>query len=244
MDTEQIEKPLLLNLTRYYLYPAADTAPDPDKENYTNSLFQLPIVELEKKFAIKEKKPDSAREQESEKKEELSRFSTTSRKFDWIYDEADTVSIRYYLFGKKTPLKTLQMEKQKFGGNFEVPLIDTLPSGARIEIAVGFQKYGHDIGSLPRSIYVETNRVKLISELETCKVKAGLFSFRSYCRLRVHVQEDLTGKVGVRNAESGCICSGIVWTRDGHDFVTEYLPVDGIWVLTNLPKSPYIYEFE
>ena len=240
-----IDSPIILNLARFYLYPAADTSPDPEKEDYTNTLFKpiakrLLILEDEKETVntITETKTFDNEQQE----EDVSGKNTLE--FNWIFDQADSARIDFYLFGEQKVFKSIQKTKPDFGGNYIVRPMPDLPSGARFEIEVVFTQKGHEIGKYQKRLYYETKREYLRADQEEVKVRYGLLNSETYIRLRIRDKQNLTGRVGIRNIESGCLCSEITWSKDGRDSVSEPLPVNGTWCLANLPKSPFVYQLD
>lgn len=244
--TQSIESPLILNLARFYLYPAADTSPDPAKEDYTHTLFRGPIA-----------KPLLGPEEETDTTEQMKQtntfdyehadkptMNTNSLEFKWEYDQADSVRINFYLFGEQKVFKSIQKTKPDFGGNYIVRPMSDLPSGARFEIEVVFIQKGHEIGKYQKKLSYETKREYLRADQEEVKIKYGLIKSETYTRLRIRDKHDLSGRVGIRNAESGCLCSDITWISDGRDSVSEPLPANGCWYLANLPKSPFVYQLD
>ena len=244
--TQSISQPMIINLTRFYLYPAADTAPDPEKEDYTYTLFKgiaKPLIGLEDETepssqSIKQNIADgiaNKKEKETEK---------SSLEFFWLYDQADSVHIDFYLYGESKPFKSIQKSKMDFGGSYVVRPIADLPSGARFEIEVVFIQKGHDIGKYPKRLYYETTKEYLYAEPEEIKIKMGTFNSKIFTRLRIRERKNMTGRIGIMNAESGCLCSDITWFTDGRDSVSEPLPNNGCWCLANLPESPFVYQLE
>ena len=130
------------------------------------------------------------------------------------------VSIRYYLYGENTPLAEVKKGKADFGGYFVIQPPANLPSGARFRAEIGFLRAGNEIGRLSREIFFETEKRKLTAGDEEYSVKTGFLRKTWYHRLRVQNASDLSGKVGVQNRFTGCVCYDISWFEDGGDCVS------------------------
>ena len=242
---QQTGKQIVLYSISYYLYPAADTAPDPERGDYTDILFRsTPFIwtNIQNRSGAQAEKPEQKERQDSGEEDDETGKGDSALRFNWEYPEADMVNIRYYLFGSTEPELSVRKSKPDFSGRFVVQPPASLPSGARIVIEIGFLKGGHEIGRYSRTIHYETEKVRLTAEEETYPVKAGLFKKTWYHRLRIRNASGLTGKLAIRNAMSGCICYDVIWNQDGRDSVSGPLPEGGAWCLANRPDSPYVYE--
>lgn len=245
--TELTERQIVLLLTSFRFNPAGETAPDPETESYEDSLF-LPEFELNlgirRPVVSKQIKNESGTEYSEPQEMATREPEKYSMKFDWEYPDAETVCIRYFLFGQAEPIKEIQKDKLSFGGFFVVKPIPSLPSGARIDVEIRFLKLGHQVGKYSKPIQFETEKVQIQAEEETYVVKTGLFKKAWYHRFRVRGVSGLTGRICIQNAVSGCKCMQISWMQDGPDSVSEPIPEGGAWRLMNRPDSPYVYQLD
>ncbi len=248
-DVLPTESPVIACVTSFYLYPAAETAPDPDKEDFTKVLFRKKInlnIQWENPAGKQENKqwkdPENIHSDVSVQKPAA---SSGPMCFQWEYDQADAVNIRYMTIDNEL-IEEVKRNKQSFGGKFEIVPVRTLPSGVRMNIEILFLRYDHEIGRYSRTFYYETAKQRLEISVEYTDLKAGMFKKIRCRRFRAHNAdaERLQGCVCVRNEMSGCICKHIVWQQDRRDCISGVLPEDGSWSVINRPDSPYVYQLE
>lgn len=241
------ELPIIACIGCYYLYPASETAPDPEREDFTQTMFTHRIsldIPWDSESTPTQEKPVERNigiqfEHDQEKKEDASE----SLNFQWEYEQAEAVNIRYITIDNKL-VEEVKRDKQSFGGKYTIVPSRTLPSGMRLNIEVLFLRSGHEIGKYSNVFYYETAKQRLETAMEYTELKGGLFKkirCRRYRAFNVSV-EQVKGYVCVRNEISGCICKHIVWEQDNRDCVSEALPEDGAWSIINRPDSPYIYQ--
>lgn len=243
------ELPIVACVSCYYLYPAADTAPNPEREDLTRIMFGKKInVNIPWANEKKEKARDIQQEHvqwyASGSNKDRS-CSPDSLAFQWEYEQADAVNIRYMSIDHKV-IEEIRRDKQSFGGKFEIIPPASLPSGMRINIEVLFLRSGHEIGKCSKTFYYETAKQRLEITTEYMDLKGGLFKKIRSRRFRAFNadSERLRGFVCVRNEISGCICKHISWEQDGKDCISEALPEDGAWSVINRPDSPYVYQLD
>ncbi len=249
VDAFPTELPIVACVSCYYLYPAADTAPNPENEDFTQGMFaqriRLNIPWAHGKTSSPENTSHDYTEPLPAEIQDEKNIISDSLNFQWEYDQADTVNIRYLTIDNKL-IEETKRNKQSFGGRFSVVPPRTLPSGMRMNIEILFLRSGHEIGKYSKVFYYETAKQRLETSLEYIDLKNGLFK-RIRCRRFRAFNADIDrikGYICVRNEISGCVCKHVVWEQDGRDCVSEVLPEDGAWLIINRPDSPYIYQLD
>ena len=243
----QTELPAVLRVISYYLYPAAETAPDPAKEDLTDLLFRKKMNGIQWQdsgtFENDHQEPASAMDTDHQPPER-DIPTEDSLRFFWVQTRSTEVEIQYRLAGTSELLLKETRSKASFGGTFEITPPASLPSGARIEVTILFiVPGGHPIGRYSRILRFETAKQSLYAEPETY-TEGGWLRKKTYNRLRVRDAVDLNGKLGIRNAVTGCVCNRISWMQDGPDSVSEPLPEEGAWALSNRSDSPYVFQLD
>ena len=242
-----VQNQIVILITSFYLRIAGDTAPDPEKEELTETMFRNQVhvkMNVINKATNAVVRPEPEKETDRAGRNRPENPERETLRFSWEHPEADSVRIDFFLYGTTSALYTVTKDKPSFGGNFVISPPPSLPSGARIEIEIRFLRAGHEIGKYPNIIHYETAKVRYAAEEEEYPVKTGLFKKTWYHRLRIRDASGLDGKVGVRNAVSNCLCSNITWYQDGADCVSEPLPEGGAWGLANRPDSAYVFLFD